>query len=199
MNDRPIDIHTHRPTSAPTIRSVGIHPWQAAETEVLPADFDTQVAAADAVGEIGLDFARREIDPERQLRLFRAQLDAAERHGKPVVLHTVRAFEETMRELRGRHLAGVVLHGFVGSKEQAARAAAAGCCLSFGERTFRSPRTIEALRATPLERLFIETDDSPLPIERIRDEIAALRGITPEALSKALRDNYERLFGKRHG
>ena len=136
VNDRPIDIHTHRPTAAQTIRCVGIHPWQAAATDALPATFEEAAAAADAVGEIGLDFARREVDPARQLRLFRAQLDTAERLGKPVMLHVVRAFEEAMRELRGRRLAGVILHGFVGSKEQAARAVAAG---SLALKRYRPP------------------------------------------------------------
>lgn len=199
VNDRPIDIHTHRPTAAQTIRCVGIHPWQAAATDALPATFEEAAAAADAVGEIGLDFARREVDPARQLRLFRAQLDTAERLGKPIVLHIVRAFEEAMRELRRRRLAGVILHGFVGSKEQAARAVAAGYFLSFGARTAASKRTIEALRATPLDRLFVETDDSPIPIERILAQVADLRGVPPETLLQAVRTNYERLFGTQHG
>lgn len=168
------------------------------EVEELPAGFDEAAAAADAVGEIGLDFARRDLDPERQLRLFRAQLDVAQRHGKPVVLHVVRAFEEAMRELRGRRLAAAILHGFIGSREQAARAVAAGCSLSFGARTFASPRTIEALRATPSERLFVETDESPVPIETIHARIARLRGIAPEALLGILRANYERLFETHH-
>ncbi len=199
MNTRYVDIHTHRPTTAQTIRCVGIHPWEADAVEALPAGFDEAVAAADAVGEIGLDFARRDLNPERQLRLFRAQLDAAERHEKPVVLHVVRAFEAVMRELKGRRPAGVILHGFVGSPEQAARAVAAGCYLSFGERTFASPRTIEALRATPAERLFVETDESATPIGTIHARIAALRGITPEALLGIVRTNYERLFETKHG
>ena len=61
------------------------------------------------------------------------------------------------------------------------------------------PATIEALRATPLDRLFVETDDSPIPIERILAQVADLRGVPPETLSQAVRTNYERLFGTQHG
>lgn len=200
-----VDIHTHRPTGARTIRTAGIHPWRAVETEAVLEEelkrLETKLSEepVDAVGEIGLDFARRELrDPairSRQSALFRRQLDLAERNGKPVVLHVVRAFEETMRELDGRRLPAVILHGFIGSPEQAARALAAGYYLSFGERTARSPRTIEALRATPPDRLFVESDESPTPIAAIYASIADLAGIPLEELRQAAARNYERLFG----
>lgn len=86
----------------------------------------------------------------QQEELFRAQLELAERRGLPVVLHCVRAFEPVMKELERHHLRAVIFHGFIGSPQQARRALARGCMLSFGERTFASPRTLEALRATPL-------------------------------------------------
>lgn len=199
-----VDIHTHRPTEARTIRTAGIHPWRSVETDAVLeeelARLETGLSEepVDAVGEIGLDFARRELrDPairSRQFTLFRRQLDLAERNGKPVVLHVVRAFEETLRELAGRRLPAVIFHGFIGSPEQAARALAAGYYLSFGERTARSPRTIEALRLTPPDRIFVESDKSPTPIAAIYASIAALAGIPLIELRQAAARNYERLF-----
>lgn len=104
----------------------------------------------DLVGEIGLDYAGT-VGREAQLRIFREQLDWAERLGKPVVLHCVKAFEAVMRELAPHALRAVIFHGFIGSSQQAAEAIKKGYYLSFGERTFRSPRTVEALRRTPVE------------------------------------------------
>ncbi len=49
-----IDIHTHRPTEAVTIRTVGVHPWHAAECSLPSAE---EIREAAAVGEIGLDKA----------------------------------------------------------------------------------------------------------------------------------------------
>lgn len=196
-----IDIHTHRPTTARTIRTAGIHPWRADETDArLEAELETLEAAAaagsiDAVGEIGLDHACT-ADRGRQAALFERQLAIAERHRLPVVLHVVRAFEEVMHALRRHRLAAVILHGFIGSAQQAERALSAGCCLSFGERSCRSPRTVEALRITPSDRLFIETDESEIPIEAICAQVAALRGTTPGALAEAVAANHEKLFGK---
>ena len=185
-----IDIHTHRPTSAVTITAVGLHPWQAT-TGAIPSE--AEILTADAVGEIGLDKAC-EVDFERQTAVFEAQLRLAEQYQKPVVLHCVRAFEYIMRVLENYRLKAVIFHGFIGSKEQAQRAVTQGFYLSFGERTFRSPKTIEALRSTPLTQLFVETDESSTPIEEIYAKIAELRGIPTTELITAAEENYNRIF-----
>ena len=128
------------------------------------------------------------------MEVFRAQLTLAERLEKPVVLHCVRAFEDVMRALADHHLEAVIFHGFIGSKEQAQRAINQGYYLSFGERTFRSPRTIEALRSTPLSHLFVESDESTTPIEKIYVEIAELRGVSTEELLTATEENFHKIF-----
>ncbi|MDE7069796.1 MAG: TatD family hydrolase [Alistipes sp.] len=193
LNDRLVNIHTHRPTGCavePTFG--GVHPWQAAER------FDAEalrraVGDAQMVGEIGLDYACG-VDRELQMRLFRAQLRLAEELRRPVVIHCVKAFEQVMRELRSYRLRAVVFHGFIGSAEQAARAVDAGYYLSFGARAFRSPRTVEALRRTPLDRLFAETDDSGEPIGEIYRRIAQIIGIDTERLEEEILRNYRKIF-----
>ena len=185
-----IDIHTHRPTSAVTITAVGLHPWQA-EDGALPSE--EQIEAADAVGEIGLDKACG-VDFEQQTAVFEAQLRLAEQHQKPVVLHCVRAFEEVMNALEKFALRTVIFHGFIGSREQAERAVKKGYFLSFGARTERSKKSIEALRITPLDRLFVETDEAETPIEEIYALVARLRGVEVEALAAATRQNHARIF-----
>ncbi len=186
------DIHTHNAhTQAQTIETVGIHPWHSLDADL--SAVEATIATADAVGEIGLDFAC-DAPREVQIALFRAQLALAERHEKAVVLHCVRAFEEVMKIVAEYRLRAVIFHGFVGSKEQVQRAVAQGYYLSFGERTFRSPKTIEALRSTQLSSLFIETDESTTPIEEIYAQIAKLRGISVTDLLSATEANFERIF-----
>ena len=185
-----IDIHTHRPTSAVTITAVGLHPWQA-EHGAVPSE--AEILTADAVGEIGLDKAC-EVDFERQTAVFEAQLRLAEQYQKPVVLHCVRAFEEVMNALEKFALRTVIFHGFIGSREQASRAVKKGYYLSFGARTERSKKSIEALRATPLDRLFVESDEAETPIEEIYALVARLRGVEVEALATEVSQNYERIF-----
>ena len=187
-----VDIHTHnRQSNAQTIDTVGIHPWHAATGDI--SAVEEQAPKIDAIGEIGLDFAC-DVPREKQIAIFRAQLSLAERLAKPVVLHCVRAFEEVMRMLRDYHLSAIIFHGFVGSKEQAQQAVNKGYYLSFGERTFRSPKSIEALRNTPLSHLFVESDESTTPIEDIYEKIAELRGISVTDLAAAAKENYNRIF-----
>lgn len=192
MTDRYVDIHTHRPTGRHIeLRTAGIHPWMADSAEfasLLPLPQGVQ-----AIGEIGLDLLRGP-SLERQEALFRQQLALAEREGLPVVLHCVRAFEPAMRLLAGYRLPGVIFHGFIGSPEQAARAAACGYCLSFGARSLRSSRARRALQRLPDDLLFLETDDDPVPIERIYDEAASVRRTEVAALRETILKNYNRIF-----
>lgn len=187
-----VDIHTHKTLAqAQTIDTEGIHPWHATACDI--SVVERRAAEVDAIGEIGLDYA---CDAPRdvQMEVFRAQLSIAERHEKPVVLHCVRAFEEVMRVLRDYRLPAVIFHGFIGLVEQSQRAVAEGYYLSFGERTFRSPKSVEAMRSTPLSRLFVETDESATPIEEIYAKIAALRGISVAELTAATEENFRLIF-----
>lgn len=192
MESAYVNIHTHRPTGCGIeLRAAGVHPWQADKEDlsaILP-----QLAQAQAVGEIGLDFACRASRP-RQFDLFRTQLKLACERSLPVVLHCVRAFDEVMRELAACEPRATIFHGFSGSSEQARQALEKGYYLSFGERTFASPKTIEALRITPLDRLFLETDDSSISIEQIYARIAELTSTSLAALQRATTANYERIF-----
>ena len=179
--------------------SVGVHPWHADEKRA--GEWIALLASepAAAIGEIGLDYACR-TDRDIQRDVFVRQLDIARKRRLAVVLHVVRAFEPVMDILKGYDdLPSVVLHGFIGSPEQARQALAKGYFLSFGERAFASPKTLAALRETPLSQLFLETDDSPVPIEEIYARAAEARGVPTEVLQRATLANYERIFETRHG
>ena len=196
-----VNIHTHRPTGRCTeLRTAGIHPWEAARelaavrSEGLAGRLGEALAGAQALGETGLDFACS-TDREAQTELLRAHLQLARERGLAVVLHCVRAFEPLMNELKACPPPAAIFHGFIGSPQQAARALAAGYCLSFGERTFCSPRTTEVLRTLPADRLFLETDDSDVAIETVYARAAEVRGTTVGKLRRVIAENYRRLFG----
>ena len=188
---RYIDIHTHFPTRLHIEpQGIGVHPWRAAD-EALPSK--EKYATADLIGEIGLDFVC-DVERNKQEEVFRAQLSIAEELQKPVVLHCVRAFEPTMKILEEYDLRAVIFHGFIGSVQQAERATKKGYFLSFGASTARSPKTIEALRNTPLDKIFIESDESKKNIEEIYTEIAHLKGCSQDLLEQAILENYNKIF-----
>lgn len=190
MNKILVDIHTHHPRpDVASPRMAGIHPWDAERGSALP-DFDH----CDIIGETGLDYAC-EVDRLVQERLFRAHLEVAERLHKPVVLHVVRAFEPTIKILADYNIEGVVFHGFTGSEQQANEALRRGYYLSFGERSLRSAKTRQAIAATPLDRLFCETDDNAsLDIAEIYAEVSEIKGVSFAELEKEIYENYKRLF-----
>ena len=189
---RLIDIHTHHPHPEITSpRMAGIHPWNAEKPRYQP-----DYANCDIVGETGLDYCVP-VSREAQRELFEEQLQIAAEMDKPVVIHSVKATEEVLRILaKYPMIRRVVFHGFIGSKEQVQRAIDQGYYISFGERTFNSPKTIEALRSTPLSSLFVETDESTTPIEDIYDRIALLRGVSTTELTEATERNFNRIFSK---
>ena len=192
MTDRFVNIHTHRPTGRGIeLRTAGIHPWNADKEDV--STIVPSLGEVQAVGETGLDFVRG-ADRAVQLAAFRAQLALAHERQMPVVLHCVKAFEPVMRELDACRPRAVIFHGFIGSPEQAQQALAKGYFLSFGERAFASPKTLAALRETPLSQLFLETDDSPVPIAEIYARAAEAKGVPEEELQRAILDNYKRIF-----
>lgn len=198
-----VNIHTHHPVEEGelTISTVGIHPWSAAKCSIdreedvaTKKELEAAFAQVDAVGEIGLDFAA-EVDCEAQKRLFVAQLKLAKKHKKPVVLHCVKAFEPTMEILANFPLAAVIFHGFIGSVQQMNQAVERGYYISFGERTFASPKTLKALREAPLDRIFFETDMSEEDsIDEIYDRATKYRMESVEELQAATFANYKRIF-----
>lgn len=191
-----INIHTHHFSGEHTEpRAFGFHPWDAEKVDIATLDEYGSFAEEDAIGEIGLDFAC-EVDREQQERLFCRQLEIAQRLGKPVILHCVKAFEPTLNLLSRYSLKAVIFHGFIGSKEQAEAALKRGYYLSFGHRTRHSPKSIEVLRIVPLNRIFVETDESDRTIEAMYEEIADLKGVTIEALLTATNENYRTIFEK---
>jgi TatD DNase family protein len=126
--------------------------------------------------------------------VFAAQLRIAGERRLPVVLHCVRAFEAVCEILSAYTLPAVVFHGFVGSPQQAARAVRSGYCLSLGERSLNSPKTVEAMRRTPLENIFFETDDAPTTIAEIYSRAAEILSLPVAELIKQMNDNYLRIF-----
>ncbi len=192
-----VNIHTHHPKEGEvTISTLGIHPWDAEQHDLGNAEqkraFESAIAEVNAVGEIGLDFSC-DVDREAQRRVFVEQMKVAKKHRKAVVLHCVKAFEPTMELLSTFPLRVVIFHGFIGSAQQMNQAIERGYYISYGERTFSSPKTLKALRETPLDRLLLETDTAPIYIEEIYRKISALRMESVEELREAIYNNYQKI------
>ncbi len=190
---------------------LGIHPHEAgtATDDDLAALRDLHAhPKAVAVGETGLDWFRDYAPPDDQRRLFAAQLELAAELGKPVVIHTRAADDDTLAALAG-FTGRVVLHCF-SSPHLLPTALERGWYVSFaGNATF--PKAVElrlAATEVPAERILAETDSpylAPQPLRGRPNEpanvvhtVAALaraRGEEPDELERQIDGNASACFG----
>jgi len=193
--------------------SVGVHPeyQDCAEPDVATLLRHAQHARVVGIGETGLDYYWRKDKPEWQRERFRAHVRAARECGKPLIIHTREAADDTLRIMReeGADAVGGVMHCFTETPQVAEKALALGFFISFsGIVTFKNARQVrEAAKQVPLDRLLVETDSpylAPVPyrgktnepayVRHIASEIAALKGIGVEEVEKATTENFCRLF-----
>ena len=198
--------------------TVGVHPDT--ESDGGPAEeeltVEELVALADrpkvvGIGETGLDYYRLTGDLEWQRDRFRTHIRAARQTGKPLIIHTRSAAEDTLRLMEEEHAgdAGGVMHCFTESWDVAERAMEQGFHISFsGIVTFKNAVALkEVAQRVPLDRMLIETDSpylAPVPhrgktnqpswVVHVAEEIARLRGIAVEEVAQATTDNFFRLF-----
>ncbi len=175
--------------------SVGIHPWYIPE-EGLEELFDilAEVAALPTVkciGETGLD-ALKGGRLKDQEEVFIRQIRIAEKVGKPVVVHCVRAFNGLLSVIRkvGPQVP-LVIHGFNRKPELARELISAGFYLSFGMELRDKPHVQRAFQETPADRFFLETDGREgVEIQEIYEKAALLRSISKEELQEITERNY---------
>lgn len=163
-----------------------------------------------AVGETGLDHYRDGASREDQARAFATQIEIAREVGKPLVIHSREADDDTIATLtRDASDITVILHCF-SMAPRLDEVVDAGWFVSYaGNVTYPKSQALAAtaLRA-PLDRILVETDAPYLTPQAVRKErnqpayvvhtarfIADQRGIAYEELEAAVEANATRLFG----
>ena len=193
--------------------SVGVHPdyEEVEEPTVAQLVALAQHPKIIAIGETGLDYYRLSGDLDWQRERFRNHIRAARVCGKPLIIHTRSAAEDTLRIMaeEGASAAGGVMHCFTESWEVAEAALEMGFYISFsGIVTFKNAKQIkEVAQRVPLERMLIETDapylapvpyrgklNQPAYVKHVAEEIATLRGISLDEAGRCTTENFRRLF-----
>lgn len=202
--------------------TVGVHPDNEGVQEPSMADLIQrgQLPKVLAVGETGLDYyrlnGRTVADMEWQRQRFRTHIRAARALGKPLVIHTRSAAEDTLAILReegetgqGNGCCGGVFHCFTESLSTAQAALDMGFYISFsGIITFRNAQQLREIVAhVPLERLLIETDspylapaphrgkvNNPSYVAHVAAQVASVKQLPLEVVAEATTRNFEQLF-----
>ncbi len=193
--------------------SVGVHPVEQVAHE---PDIEQLAALAHhpkvvAIGETGLDYFHCKGDTEWQRERFRTHIRAARLTGKPLIVHSRDAREDTLRILaeEGAAKVGGVMHCFTDDWDTARCALDLNFHISFsGIVTFHNAKALREVAAkVPLERMLIETDApylAPMPhrgktnqpayVRHVAEQIATVRNLPVEVVAEATTSNFIKLF-----
>jgi TatD DNase family protein len=163
-----------------------------------------------AIGETGLDFHREDASREDQERAFAAQMTLARETGKPLVIHTRAADDDTLSMLGGQAEGlRVILHCF-SMPDRLDACLERRYWISFaGNVTYPANAALRAAaRDVPADRLLVETDAPYLTPQAVRKErnqpanvvltaelVAAERGVAYAELEAQVERNAAELFG----
>jgi TatD DNase family protein len=193
--------------------SVGVHPDYELETEPTQAELVSLATHPKviAIGETGLDYYRLTGNLDWQRERFRTHIRAAKEGGKPLIIHTRSAAQDTLRIMTEEDAGAIggVMHCFTETLDVARAAIDLGFHISFsGILTFKNATIIkEVAQNIPLEKVLIETDspylaptpfrgklNQPAYVKHVAEEIAKLRNITLEEVGETTSRNFRRLF-----
>ena len=162
------------------------------------------------IGEIGLDYYWDKSFKELQKEVFIKQIEFANQMNLPLNIHSREAHLDTLEILKKYNKnSTAIMHCFSGSLEFARECIKEGIYIALGGVvTFKNARkTKEVAQNIPLEYLLLETDDpylapvpfrgkenQPMYVKYVAEEIANLRGITPEEVAKTSTENAKKIF-----
>lgn len=193
--------------------TIGIHPHEVANVPAEDWEKLEELAARPetvAVGETGLDYYYEHSPRDEQQRWFRHQIALAQRLGKPLVVHTRDADDDTAAILQEGMPDRTVIHCFTGGPERAQAYLDMGAHLSIaGVVTFKNAKDLrEAVRIAPLDRLMVETDcpylapvpfrgkrNEPAHVRLVAEKIAEIKGLPVEEVATRTTENARRFFG----
>ncbi len=212
----------------------GIHPWfvqTCSDTWLQQLETLLQNNPHACIGEIGLDhwihskpytdqngnsvsWTNESIKENERMQeqVFLAQLELARTYNRPVTVHCLKAWpwlDTILKTIGSTPLPkrGGILHAYGGSPEQVPHWASLGFSFSFGAGILDDKRTKlhNALRAVPLESLFLESDAPDIPprnlewhtpatMPRIYSKAAELLHLPVEELAEQIRSNLQHLL-----
>jgi TatD DNase family protein len=183
--------------------TIGLHPWSTVGVEL-----NSQIELVESLitdnsiiglGEIGLDKLRG-ASLEIQKKYLETQVELAYSINKPIIVHCVKAWDELL-EIKRAYSNEIpwAIHGFNGSEQQVKQLIDEGFYLSIGVALKNSNSKItSAINKIPVNRLFLETDDSDANIEDIYRIAAEHLSISINVLEIQLYNNFLEFFAKNY-
>ena len=191
--------------------AIGFHPTELdkfSDDDLLWLDEHIDDEKIVALGEVGLDYHYDNTDKEKEIDVFRKQLDIAKKHNKPVIVHTRDAIKDTYAILSEYKLKGSI-HCFSGSLEMAREFIKLGYLIGVGGVvTFKNAKNIiNVIENIDLEYILLETDApylTPEPFRKYKNDssyipviakkIADIKNVNEEDVASITTENSCSLF-----
>lgn len=198
--------------------ALGIHPYflnkmNNSHVAMLESEVSTHRSKIIAIGETGIDnfIAEKEDNLKKQLHFFSAQIEIAQTHKLPLIIHHRRSHAQVIALLKQHRFSlGGVIHAFSGSYEEAMAYITLGFYIGVGGTiTYkRAQKTIRCVSKLPLDRLLLETDspsmplyqqqgniNTPLNIIKVFNSLAEHRKESKEVLANQIEVNVKNFLG----
>ncbi|MDD2202802.1 MAG: TatD family hydrolase [Bacilli bacterium] len=160
-----------------------------------------------AIGEIGLDYYYDEEVKDKQIEVFKRQIEIAEAYQRPVIIHERNASEDIYDILKNCNVKGII-HCFNGSLESANKFIDLGFLLGIGGIiTFKKNNLKEVVKDIPLDYLVLETDspyltpvpfrgkqNTPLNLPLVASAMALIKEVTYSEIVSRTSNNVKHLF-----
>ena len=141
----------------------GLHPYfidkhEPEDLSLLESWLDDEPCVA--LGECGLDFYLKELDKNKQIEFFVAQIELAKKYNLPLILHARGAVEEVFNSLKKVDYFNATIHSYNGSIQQTKKLIDRGVVFSFGGAICnpRAKKIHELIKYIPPKHLMFETD-----------------------------------------
>lgn len=195
----------------PVYLTIGLHPDEISDYNENTISYLEELIKSNpkiiGIGEIGLDYYHNKENKEEQIKLFKDQLNLAQKLNLPVVIHSRDAYLDTFNIL-GEYDLKVTIHCFSGSLEVANSYIKRGYLLGIGGvSTFSNTNLTKVLENIPTKNIVLETDSpylSPVPlrgtvnepknISIIATNLCNIKNISIEELTKITNDNIKKQY-----
>ncbi len=172
--------------------SIGIHPKDI-DVNAVDRQFEWMKNRVSenclAIGECGLD-SFVETDQKIQEDVFLRQIQFANEVKKPMIIHCVRKFYEVI-SLKKYAEYPMIIHGFNKKERIAEDLLKNNFYLSFGKAVLYNLSLQNTLKITPLDKIFLETDNDDFSLEELYGKVSEIKGISLENLNKQIAENLE--------
>lgn len=203
-----INLHTHHKSDKAVLNvypketvpnswfSMGIHPWFLDDWREQLVLLEEKIKDVNClgIGECGLDRIC-ESDRNDQEECFKAQIDLANKHYKPLIIHCVKSFDwlaKVFKEVSPR--VPVIIHGF--NQKIDVLPKLDNLYLSLGYGLLKDGSNVQSsVQAYSLEKIFFETDDrEDLLIEEVYQKAAQLLNLPLEKIENQIIENFKDVF-----